>query len=192
MKVRLSITGATPLIAHNIQMADPLNKFARQLKAVTKKRTKTDEDHLAMARIEFEGSLYYDDTLGPYIPGQNIEKCVVEGARISKQGKQIERGLFVLDDACPLVYAGPRDIPGLWGGGDSEFVSGMMVRVGTQRVRRTRPIFRTWALEVEAELDPALLNPEELQGIVDSAGAMVGLGDYRPRYGRFDARVEAL
>lgn len=192
MKVRLSMTGATPLIVHNIQMADPLNKYARQLKTVTKKRTKTDEDHLAMARIEFEGSLYYDDVLGPYIPGQNIEKCVVEGARISKQGKQIERGLFVIDDVCPIVYAGPRDVAGLWGGGDSEFVSGMMVRVGQQRIRRTRPIFRTWALEVEAELDPAMLNPEELQGIVDSAGAMVGIGDYRPRYGRFDARVDVL
>jgi hypothetical protein len=31
-----------------------------------------------------------------------------------------------------------------------------------------------------------------LQAILDDAGSMVGLADFRPRFGRFSAKVEAL
>lgn len=55
---------------------------------------------------------------------------------------------------------------------------------------RTRPMFRQWMLEAVAELDSGLLSVEQLQAIADDAGSMVGLGDYRPRYGRFECAVE--
>lgn len=190
MKVRLSLTGTAPLIVHNIRLANPLDPIAREMKVISGKRKKTDDDLLQLARLEFEGGLYMSDEVGPYMPGANVEKCIVEGGRVTKQGKQIERGLFVTDNEVPLIYSGPRTVDALWA--DESFRSMMAVKVGMARVMRCRPIFRTWALDVDAEVDPGLLNLDTLSAITTDAGSMVGLGDYRPRYGRFTATVVEL
>jgi len=190
MKVRIGIRGTTPLITHNIRLANPLDPIAKAMKSISAKRTKTEDDHLQLARLEFEGGLYLDPDVGPYLPGANVEKAIIEGARVTKQGKQIERGLFVLDNVIPLIYDGPRNVDKLWA--DENFRNVAAVRVGASRVMRTRPMFRTWALDVDAEIDPGLLSVEQLESIVIDAGSMVGLGDYRPRYGRFESVVEPL
>lgn len=193
MKVRLSLTGTAPLIVHNIRLANPLDPITREVKVISGKRKKTDDDLMQLARLEFEGGLYMSDVIGPYIPGANVEKCIVEGGRITKQGKQIERGLFVIDNEIPLVYRGPRDVEGMWADEDFRLVQTVRVppRTGS-RVQRCRPIFRQWALDAEAEVDPGLLNLDTLASIATDAGSMCGLGDYRPRYGRFAVEVTAL
>jgi hypothetical protein len=189
MKVRITLTGTAPLLMHNVRLANPLDPIARAMKETSGKRKKTDEDLERLARLEFEGGLYIDDA-GPYLPGANIEKCIVEGARVTRQGKQVERGLFVTDNEVPLIYDGPRTADGLWA--DEAYRSMMSVKIKASRVMRCRPIFRSWIIEANAEMDGAQLNLDTLQSLASDAGAMVGLGDYRPRYGRFTAEVEAL
>lgn len=189
MKVRLTLTGTAPLLMHNVRLANPSDTIARSMKEISGKRKKTDEDYDRLARLEFEGGLYMDPVVGPFVPGKNVEKSIVEGGRITKNGKQVERGLFVTDNECPLIYSGPRDAQALW---DAGFADAQVVKVGMARVVRTRPIFREWSVEAEAILDPGLLNLDTLRAIAADAGAMCGIGDYRPRYGRFTVEVEAL
>lgn len=190
MKVLITLNGTAPLIQHNVRLANPLDPITRAMKEISGKRKKTDDDLFRLARLEFEGGLYFMNGIGPYVPGANIEKTIVEGARITKQGKQVERGLFVTDNESPLIYAGPRTIEDLWA--DESYRSMMSVKVGQARIMRCRPWFHNWALEVTAEVDEGLLNLEALNSICSDAGAMVGLGDYRPRYGRFTSQVETL
>jgi hypothetical protein len=57
---------------------------------------------------------------------------------------------------------------------------------------RTRPMFRDWSVEVDCEVDGGLLNVETLQSIATDAGNMVGIGDHRPRYGRFQCAIQKL
>lgn len=190
MKVRITLIGTAPLLVHNIRLANPLDPIAKAMKAVSSKRVKTEDDHAELARLEFLGGLYIDDQVGPYLPGQNIERSLTDGARITKAGKKVERGLFVTDDVVPLLYNGPRSGSALWE--DENFRSVLAVKVGTSRVMRTRPMFRDWSLEADGELDPSVLAIDELASIAETSGAMTGLGDYRPRYGRFTARVERL
>lgn len=189
MKVQITLTGTAPYLQHNIRLANPLDPIARAMKEVSGKRKKTDEDHARLARLEFEGGLYIN-AAGVYVPGVSIEKSLVEGARITRQGKQIERGLFVTDNEVPLIYDGPSTADALWA--DEDYRSVLAVKVGTSRVMRTRPMFRQWAVEVTAEVDPALLNLDTVQAIATDAGSMVGIGDYRPRYGRYEAQVDLL
>lgn len=192
MDVKINIRGTAPLITHNVRLANPLDPIARQMKVISGKRKKTDEDYEALARLEFEGGLYLaTDGTGPMIPGANVAKCLVEGARITKQGKQVERGVLVNEIEIPLLYEGPRDVESLWKR-QEDFVSCMAVKVGTSRVMRTRPIFRDWALECTAVVDGSLLNLEQFSEIVDQASAMAGLCEMRPRYGRFHAVVEKV
>lgn len=192
MKVRLSLEGTAPLLMHSARGVDPLDPVVKQIKAITAKRKKTEEDMATVARLEFEVSMYFLDSVGPFIPGVNVEKCLVEGGRITKSGKNVERGLFVLDNACPLLYNGPRDIEGLWQAPNREFRSMMAVGVGGRKIMRCRPIFNDWSVECEAEVDTTVLNTSELEQIAVHAGSMVGLGDFRPRYGRFVTTVTPL
>lgn len=192
MKVRFNIEGTAPLLMHSARGVDPLDPVVKQVKAITSKRKKTEDDMERIARLEFEVSLYHDERVGPFIPGVNIEKCLVEGGRITKAGKNVERGLFVTDNIAPLIYAGPRDIEGLWSAENGKFRSMMAVGVGGRKIMRCRPLFQTWAVEAEAEVDDAVLNFDDLVQIAGHAGGMVGLGDFRPRYGRFEVRIERL
>lgn len=192
MKVRLTATGTRPLLVHNVQLASPLNRYAKALKAANSKRTKTDEDRVAIARIEFEGSLYFDSEIGPYVPSQNVLAALVEGGRLTKAGKKVERGVMVDDLVLPLIYRGPRDVDGLWGNGESEFVDMRTVVIMRNKIDRCRPIFKEWAFEADITIDPSVIDLDEFEEVSRNAGAMAGIGDYRRLFGRFSTEVQAL
>lgn len=190
MQFRITITGTAELLMHNARLSNPLDPIAKAMKAVTSKRTKTDDDHEELARLEHLGSLYTDPDVGPYIPGQNFERCLVDAAKVTKSGVKVTRGVFISTNVNPLAYQGPRTPDELWA--DENFRSILSVKVQQNRVMRCRPTFREWRSEAEGTLDTRVLSLEELQSIADTAGAMIGIGDYRPRYGRFTAEVTKL
>lgn len=196
MNVKLVARGTRPLLMHNVRLASPLNSFAKELSRLNKAKPssrRTDEDRLEIARVEWEGGLYFDDEVGPYVPASWVFKSVLEGARLGRRGQKIEGGLTVVELVHPLIYRGPRNVEGLWGnGGDSEWVDFRTVRVGQAKVDRCRPIFSQWAFEADLLVDPAVLDVAELEDIVKIAGQLKGIGDYRQQYGRYDAVIEKL
>jgi len=187
---RMTLTGTEPLVMHSARLADPLDAATKALKAVSSKRVKTDDDREEMARLEFIGGLYLDADLGPYVPGENLERCLVDAAKITKSGRKVQQGVFVKTNVNPLAYGGPRDADGLWA--DANFRLVKSVKVQANRVMRTRPMFRQWRLDAEGVLDTAVLSIDDLRSIAETAGTRIGLGDYRPRYGRFTVEVEEL
>lgn len=184
----LNITGTAPLLMHNARLADSLDPATKALKRVSSKRTKTDDDHALVAEAEFRGGLYIDPDIGPYLPGENIAAALVEGAKLNKLGVKVKRGVLITTDVNPLGYTGPRTADELWA--DEKFRHRASVKVGTSRVVRTRPVFTGWAVSVDGMLDESQLDLTELQQIAENAGSFIGLGDWRPRFGRFIAKVE--
>ena len=81
----ITIDGTAPFIMHNSRLADKLDPITRQKAVVAAKRKKTDEDDLEISRLEWLGGLYWDDAIGPYLPGDKLllfrEKPFVEAAR---------------------------------------------------------------------------------------------------------------
>lgn len=185
----ITLTGTAPLLMHNSRLSNPLDPAAKALKKVSGKRQKTDEDHEQMARLEFAGGLYLDPDVGPYIPGENIARALVDGAKLTKMGVKVTRGVFISTDVNPLAYSGPREEQELWDAGWRHMAS---VKVGTARVMRCRPWFPEWRVQADGVLDPAVLELEDLASIADNAGSLIGLGDWRPRFGRFTATVERV
>jgi len=178
------ITGDAPLIMHNGALANPLSAASKQLKQVTSKKKKTDADFERMAEIEFKAGLYMDEDSGPVIPGENIEATLYSAAKITKEGKIAKSACFVPKHAV-LLYEGPRDADGLWQ--EEEFRNCVGVKVGMSRIMRTRPIFKDWSAVIEVEYEDSVVNEEQVDRWVNSAGTQVGLCDWRPRCGRFTA-----
>jgi hypothetical protein len=172
------------LLMHNGQLVDPLNEFSKRLKEQTKKRKKSDADHMLIAEIEFQGGLYFDPVHGPYIPGTVIDACLKAGATRSRLGKVFESCISTTGDIYPLIYDGPRTREGLWA--DPRFRDRRAAGVQKARVMRTRPKFNGWSLEFDVHLLPCDANPEDLKRAIVDAGIYSGLCDYRPRFGSFN------
>ena len=51
-----------------------------------------------------------------------------------------------------------------------------------------RPIFRAWSVVAKFELDLAIMDEDVLIQQAENAGTYVGLGDYRPIYGRYEVQ----
>lgn len=175
------------LICHNGQTADHLNPFSKTMKQLTGKRQKTDADYAQLADVEYRAGLYTDSKNRVVIPSRVLEASIAEGARKSKEGKLALSGLFVDTDAVLDHYdGGPLTIEELTKSPDHRLTVG--VRVGTNRVMRTRPIFRNVETSFEVSLNPEVANEEQLKLWLANTVAMVGIGDWRPRHGRGEIR----
>jgi hypothetical protein len=185
--VRYRITGTCPLLTHNERLANPFDPITRQIKAITAKKKKTDEDHHQIFRLEWEGGLYFCAKEGPYLPGYNVLRAMNEAARLSKRGKDIERGCLVLEDKVKIEYAGPRTVEKLFE--DGRFIDIRAVRIGQKKTSRARPKFDEWSATFTTAIDPEVINPSDVTAVLETAGQKTGIGDFRQRYGRFAVEV---
>jgi hypothetical protein len=189
--VQIRFTGVSPLLCHNGQTADPRNTYAKAMKAVSSKRKKTDADYDELARLEWLAGLYRIDG-DLVIPDYVIESTMIGGAKKSKRGPQAKCGLFFTEHAS-LQFIGKPDVISdetlaeMFASGD--FTHTIGVKVGMAKVMRTRPMFRNWSINAIAQYDPDVLNLRDVEEIAADAGKLVGVGDWRPKHGRFDAEV---
>lgn len=182
-KLELRLTGVSPLVMHNSQLADPQVVRQLGLKALTAKRSKTEDDEDQIARLEWEGALYWDDKLKAYIPGLNMDAALAAaGSKLMKGGKKTVQSAIQCADA-KLEYPNPAKTL------DALYVPEHILRcvavvpVSKSRVIRTRPIFKVWSATVVVSYHS--LSRSQIKELAAYAGDVIGLGDWRPRHGRF-------
>jgi len=180
--LKYRLTGDAPVIFHNGQLANPLNKFAKEIKKISSKRKKTDADYEQMAEYEFKGGLYVDDDLRPIVPMEGVEAILVAGAKKKKEGQIAKAGAY-----CPkpgtLNYEGPKTADKLWENKKFRLVAPVKVKQAT--VMRTRPIFNEWSADIEIKYNDSMVNEDQVTEWLKIAGEQCGAFDWRPKYGRF-------
>lgn len=182
--LKCKIVGVAPLLMHNSQLADPLNKFTRAIKEICAKgKKKTDTDLEELSRLEFLGGLYLNEKGEPAIPGECIEGMVRDGARKSRKGKDVQCAI-ISDGVWPLIYDGPKDPAKMFL--DSQFRDYRPCGVNKAKVMRMRPRFPSWSLEFDLAYQPEVVSADDVPKWLSDAGQFVGLCDFRPRFGRFE------
>lgn len=189
VKYRVRLKGKTPLVLCNNQCVDPRNPIKRQIAAITSKgKRRTDADLDQLEKLQFYASLYINDQIGPFVPGQNIRKMLVEAARKEKNGKQFESGCYVNDDV-PIEYEGPRDPDQMFEQRD-DFVWTCVAGNQQASILRTRARFKTWALEFDVYLEDSLVTKDMLERALKNAEIQIGLCDGRSiGCGRFNSTI---
>lgn len=180
-KINLKITGVSPILMHSDRLANPLDPLKKEIAKYTSKRKKTDEDHEEISRIEWLAAMYFDESIGPYLPGRMIKASLINAAKKTKEGPKIRSGLLVATDKARLEYDGSRNQKDMWVSG--EFTDVRSVVVQRARIMRCRPVFRDWSCHVEIIIDESVVDTVDVFRLAETAGAMVGLGDFRPQYG---------
>jgi hypothetical protein len=153
--------------------------------------------------LEYLGSLYTTEPLDITINGNGvqcegggkvcvtsevIEATLIRAAKKNRMGEIFKSGVIV--DGTPILE-GPN-LPGSVKALFAKRASWRDIRpVKVQRatVMRTRPIFRDWSLIVPIQFMDDLITEAQLKDTITEAGQVVGICDYRPKYGRFNVEV---
>jgi len=188
----ITVEGVNPLLLNNPQTVDSFNPYTKQMKVITSKRAKTDEDMLALRDLEIMSKIYWDDELGIYIPSTWVTAAIAgwsfKKAKISKA--DIRSAVFAVDSKVKLNYLGiskvkePSDIVG-----NPHFRHMMTLKQGQVRVVKAAPIFHEWGFKTTLEFDDSVIDAATLEQIVKHASMYGGFGDFRPTFGRASTEV---
>ena len=184
VKKKYTIKGMSPLMCHNGELANPQNAIVKEMKKITSKRKKTDDDLNELADLEWMGGLYVNDDGIPCIPSNLLKATLVNSAKKSRLGKQFTAGLFISDSPVIQHTGQERTVEELRT--DPKHRDQRMVKVQTSKLLRTRPIFPDWKLTFEVAYMPDQIDERDLDQAMETAGYIIGLGDYRPEFGRFE------
>ena len=122
-RFNVDVTGTSALLLSNNSCSDPLSDASKTKKYFTSKRTKSDDDHRNLRVIDWvysgywkkpgeviidktENSVDFKGFENLIMPSQNFQRCLMEGAKAFKLGKEVNRSLIVENEG-DLVYDGP-------------------------------------------------------------------------------------
>ena len=165
--INVEISGTAPLLQ---------NRFPEEQddKKSNKKTGRIDYS------LQAEEALFKNAKGVHYEPSNHVEGALRKAAvqfRIPGQGKKtykdlVLRSLVVIPDEIPLQ---PQEYE----------VDKRSVRVQRARVFRYRPRWDDWTLNFQIQMLDEQFDTDVLKEILEYAGAAIGIGDYRPKFGRF-------
>ncbi len=180
VRIGVSIEGVSPGLLHHRFPELVMRGMVTPVKLAAKVRA-TPEEEAEMAAYRMVDGLLA-------VPSEHIYSCMVRtGGQFLVQGrnkatyKQIIKGALLVDPE-PLI-------PILDGKGEEVRdyeIDARPAVVGRARIIRHRPLFSEWQLNFNLLiLAPDELPLKVLQDVLEKGGQTIGIGDYRPRYGRF-------
>lgn len=186
--IKFKVSSLRPLLMHNKQLADPTNRYTKELKKITsdRRRKNTEEGLEEIRRLEWEGGLYLDADGRPCLTEDVILSTIVAGSKKFRKG-EFGKLLVCVTPTVRLDYDGPRDLDTLYA--DGRFVDYRSVKVGQARVMRCRPVFPSWRCEFEIMYDETLVDPADILLWLETAGERIGFGTFRPRFGLFEVSL---
>lgn len=187
-KLHITLNGTTPLIMHSPKCVNPLHPIAKQMKALTSKKKKSEADLEMISDLEWEAGVYWDDNIGLVIPNECLAATFLEGAKMNKNGSAFQKYVQVVDSLAPLDIGEVQNYQKMKV--DPRFRDVRSVCVMRARVIRTRPRFNTWRCEFDVMYDDAKIDTDVIALAVENAGNYVGLCEMRKLgYGRFAASI---
>lgn len=131
-------------------------------------------------RIEEAGEKVYRDGENLVVPAQNLEACIVNGAR--KAGlKRGRAGLAPYLEAT--VFCETRALS--LGRTEADGIHEVIGRRGGNACVIRRPILNEWGLSGVLTVADDRMDANQIKQALEEAGLLVGLCDWRPKYGRF-------
>lgn len=188
-QINVSIKGTSPLLQHGFTQ----NHLSTLMDGMKKQTGSPDYS------LEWLTTMYITRDGWLCQPAAHIEGAMQRAAGGFKQkgkgGKTwkdaVKAYCYVLPDeiihlcnGVPVAAPGPELIEAPT---HNLSVSIMRVKVQRAAVARSRLMIAPgWELAFTLDIQDDQLRPDVAQGILEEAGRAVGIGDFRPRYGRFE------
>ena len=193
ISANVKIKGLDYLLLNNPQTVDRFNKYSKRMAAINAKKTRrTDDDYLELRKIEVESKMYFDDTIGVYVPSTWLTAAIgVNAFRVAKVSKADIRGaVFAIAEKCKLAFDKSNIVKSLADVvGNPVFHHSATLKQGQVRIVKYFPIFKHWSFECGIEFDDKIIDADSLSRIIHHAANYGGFGDFRPTFGRATAEV---
>lgn len=200
--LRVQYIGIRPLIMSNPQTIDIANRFAvasRALNTALKSaRKKGDEDKLlelaaAQKKNDFMASAYFDDKGGFFIPDSVIMASIKSAAQSMRKGKDIDRAVLMEETEAYV-----KDVPNAPTLEDAFADTRFHLKTPCKVPPKTGALFMKlrcvmptgWRVEFTLSFDSDVLAEKTLKDILNTAGGFVGIGSWRPKFGRFTVEIK--
>lgn len=165
--VKVKIVGIAPLLMNKFKMEKPDETKAKR------------RDEQYSPETDAENALYKDEKIGVYAPSTWLEASLRETAKEFKGRGKASLKATILSS----VFIEPEKIPLHKKTYDEIDIRPVVIQ--RNRVAKGRPRFNSWELEFSIKFDEKRVRKDTLKQILDEAGATKGIGDYRPKFGRF-------
>lgn len=165
------ITGIADMLFHrwNCEAVEEKSKAAKGSKA-----KKTDN---------IESYVYRNSDNEICLPGEYLRQSVIHAAKFRQDPRSPRKS------AMDLFKAGIVSLTPLASLGKTEWDYEHRCRVTVQRngITRVRPAMLSgWEAEIDLLVNtPEYIRPDVLHEVINNAGRLVGVADFRPSYGRF-------
>lgn len=130
-----------------------------------------------------ETYVYRTDANELAVPGEYLRGAIINAAKFRQDPRSPRKS------AMDLYKAGVVSLTQLASLGVTawDYEDQRRAVVQRQGITRTRPAMKAgWKAEFELSvLLPEYITPDDLADVIATAGKLVGLGDFRPTYGRF-------
>lgn len=168
----IEVEGAAPFLFH------AWNNEAVEAKAKAAKGSKAKKED------DLESYVYRaaDGTLA--IPGRHFRMATINAAKFRQDPRSprksamdlFKAGIAVLDEYCSL------------GKEKWDYIDAQRVQVQRNSITRRRPAINIgWRCTMRLQvLLPEYISPQLLNETIQAAGRLMGVGDFRPSYGRFN------
>lgn len=130
-----------------------------------------------------ESYLYRDGESVICLPGEYVRQAIITAAKFRQDPRSPRKSAMDLYKAAIVsltVYAS-------LGKTEPDYLHKCRVQVQRNGITRVRPaILAGWEAELQLSvLLPEYVSPASLQDVLTQAGRLIGVGDFRPTYGRF-------
>jgi len=168
---RVTIVGSAAILFHR------WNSEAVETKA------KAAKNSAAKKSDDLESYVYRDEAGMLCLPGEYLRRSIVMAAKFRQDPRSPRKS------AMDLFNAGIVSLTELasLGTPDWDYEDRRRVVIQRSAITRTRPAMRAgWAAEIQLMCGlPEYISTNDLRETIESAGRLVGVGDFRPTYGRF-------
>lgn len=170
--VQITLEGSSDLLFHRWNCESVATKSAA---AKNSKAKKTDD---------IESYVWRNDDGEVCIPGEYLRQSIIHAAKFRQDPRSPRKS------AMDLFKAGVVAITQLasFGKPTWDYLDTRRVMIQRNGINRTRPAMKVgWQAEFVLQvLTPEYIDPSFLNEVVSMAGRLVGVGDFRPTYGRFN------
>lgn len=171
-------------ISVKIKSVKPLLQHSTYAMTLPKSKKVKSSEH----DIDEEAALclYLNEKKEMCVPFMHILAAMRKAATNLKKGGS---GKKTLKD---FVYSGLQVSPDLIPLTPQKYdVDVQIVKVGTARIPRARPLFKTWGIDFKITIvDEQTWDAGTVRQVLEEAGKYQGIGDFRPLYGTFE--VESM
>lgn len=170
-RAEVTLSGVCPILFHR------WNDDAVEAKS------KAAKGSAAKKSDDIESYLYRNSQNEICLPGEYLRQSIIAAAKFKQDPRSPRKSAMDLFKAAVISLTPLASM----GATEPDFLDRRRVVIQRNAITRVRPAMREgWTAKIELLVNlPEYVNPILLRQVIDDAGRLIGLADFRPTFGRF-------